>query len=303
MRGPVRQKIAKELCHKPIDVFRAERANKLMTFEDVEPPHLYKASVLHTAKSEFVKSQYFDSDPIKAICIMKRSIYPNCIHNVGNDPFFIHYWTNYQLQLYRKYYSANISTLYIDATGSIVRKLIRADGTQSGHIFLYHAVINTNGNQLSITQMLSEKHATNNIHFWLLEWTRMGAPHPHEVVIDSSKALLNAVIRCFTSCTTVKEYMNTCKSENMPKCYVRIDVAHYMKTYAKFLKVLPRRIKIFYMAAIGHLVMCRNLNDAGKTLKSILTVTLSETEGVLANGEETCCEREKNRLKATITGQ
>lgn len=176
------------------------------------------------------------------------------------------------------------------------------DKTLSKHIFLYQAVINYNGNQFPVAQMLSERHTTNNIHFWLLEWCRMGAPYPYEVVVDSSKALLNAVIRCFTPYSTIKDYANACKSKIIPKCYVRIDVAHCIKMYANFLKNVPRRIKIFYLAAIGQLIMCRNIEDAFIIFRAILTVARSETEGILPNGEETCCEREKKRLKFVATG-
>lgn len=107
---------------------------------DLEPPHLYKSSILHVVKNESKQSQYFNSDPIKALCIMKYSVYANCIHNIGIDPFFIHYWTNHQLQVYRKYCLSDISTIYIDATGSIVKKLMRLNDTLSQHIYLFNAV-------------------------------------------------------------------------------------------------------------------------------------------------------------------
>lgn len=293
LRKPLRTIIGEELLAKPIEVYRAEKANKLMTSGDPEPPHLYKASILHVAKSEYKKSHLFDNDSIKALCIMKYSAYFNCIHNISIDPFFVHYWTNHQMQIYKKYCSTNTSAIYIDATGSIVKKLMKIDNSLSKHIFLYQAVINYNGNQFSITQMLSESHTTNNIHFWLLEWCRMGAPYPREIVVDSSKALLNAIIRCFTSYATIKDYANACKIKTMPECYVRIDNAHCIKIYSNFLKNLPRRIKVFYMAAIGQLIMCRNIEDATIIFRAILTVARSETEGGLINGEETYCEKEK----------
>lgn len=55
------------------------------------------------------------------------------------------------------------------------------------------------------------------------------------------------------------------------------------------------------MAAIGQLIMCRNIDEAAIMLKAILTIARSETEGKLASGEETRCEKEKNRLKSVIT--
>lgn len=303
LRAPLRKLVGQELCTKTVEVYRAEKANELMISGDPVPPHLYETSVLHVAKNEHIKSQFLDKDPVNAICIMKRSVYLNCIHNIGIDPFFVHYWTNHQIQIYRKYCSTNTSAIYIDATGSIVKKLTKLDKSLSKHIFLYQVVIKDNHAQFYVSQMLSERHTTNNIHFWLLEWCRMGAPYPREVVVDSSKALLNAVIRCFTNCGTIKDYANACKSKTcLSKCYVRIDVAHWIKIYANILKSVPRRIKIFYMAAIGQLIVCRNTDDAVKVLRAILIISRPETEGMLLNGEETTCEREKNKLRSVLTG-
>jgi len=52
---------------------------------DLEPLHIYKSSVLHVAKNEYKKSQYFDSDPIKALCIMEYMLMS--IHNIGISVF------------------------------------------------------------------------------------------------------------------------------------------------------------------------------------------------------------------------
>lgn len=41
----------------------------------------------------------------------------------------------------------------------------------------------------------------------------MDAPYPREVVIDSSKALLNAVVQTFTCYETIKDYANACKKK------------------------------------------------------------------------------------------
>ncbi|XP_039308812.1 uncharacterized protein LOC120358483 [Solenopsis invicta] len=56
------------------------------------------------------------------------------------------------------------------------------------------------------------------------------------------------------------------------------------------------------MAAIGQLIVCRNTDDAVKVLRAILIISRPETEGMLLNGEETTCEREKNKLRSVLTG-
>lgn len=96
--------------------------------------------------------------------------------------------------------------MFIDATGSIIKKLCNVDGSMSKHIFLYQCVINCKNGQFSVCQMVSESHNTNSIHFWLAEWIRSGAPVPKEVICDSSRALLIAIIRAFTGYLTIEDY-------------------------------------------------------------------------------------------------
>lgn len=67
-----------------------------------------------------------------------------------------------------------------------------------------------------------------------MEWIRSDAPCPREVVYNASRALLTAAIRSFTGYLTVEEYCDACEENNMPTCYIRIDVAHFIKTYANF---------------------------------------------------------------------
>jgi len=44
------------------------------------------------------------------------------IHNIGLDPFYVHYWGNSQLNVYRAYAVSEPACVYIDATGTIVKK-------------------------------------------------------------------------------------------------------------------------------------------------------------------------------------
>jgi len=108
--------------------------------------------------------------------------------------------------------SRNASCIYIDATGSIVKKIKRPDGSKTAHIFLYNCVVNSEKSGLfPVTQMLSERHNTNAIHYWLMEWIRSGAPRPREVVCDFSRALLTAAIRSFINYSTLEEYIDAFK--------------------------------------------------------------------------------------------
>lgn len=205
-----RYRLAQDLCERKIapTVYRSEVADKIMRFGDPEPPHLYTADVLRTAKKEYLASKYKHKDPLIAVSIMRATNLRAEIHNYGVDPFFVHYWTNTQMHVYQKYAKSRPSCVCIDATGSIVRKIKRVDGTMSSNIFLYECVIRTDEGQFSVCQMLSEAHNTNAISYWLLEWVRSGAPPPKEVVCDSSKALLTAAIRAFAHYSCIEQYVN-----------------------------------------------------------------------------------------------
>lgn len=83
--------------------------------------------------------------------------------------------------------------------------------------------------------MLSAKHDTNFICFWLREILRDGAPVPQQVDCDYSMALLNAVCLAFNE-RNLKNYVSDCfrwlQNENLQyplKSFIRIDIAHLIK--------------------------------------------------------------------------
>lgn len=84
---------------------------------------------------------------------------------------------------------------------------------------------------------------------------------------DFSRALLTAAVRSFTNYFTLDEYADACKENDLPACYIRIDVAHFIKKYANFLKNSHSRIKQFYLSALGQLILCRNIETAEDLLK------------------------------------
>lgn len=85
-----------------------------------------------------------------------------------------------------------------DATGSVVKKLVRPNAL-SRHIFLYHGVLTgSNNSHVPVVQMLSERHNVQAITRWWSEWGRAGAPVPKEAISDFSLALLCALVKAFT---------------------------------------------------------------------------------------------------------
>lgn len=131
----------------------------------------------------------------------------------------------------------------IDATGSIVKRIMRLhnNGKQkSGHIFLYVAVTHIGTQIIPVCQMLSEKHDTNFILYWLNYWiSSIGEAYiPLEVTTDRSLALQNACCLAFNS-MTYKKYLENClkllknETSDVPKCYIRIDIAHLIKSVSQ----------------------------------------------------------------------
>lgn len=148
--------------------------------------------------------------------------------------------------------------------------------------------------------MVSESQTTNTISFWLMEWLRAKRPIPKEITCDSSKALLTAVIRVFTNYQSIDEYAAKCW-DDIPTCYIRIDVAHFMKGYANFLKGVNRRIKTFFLKCMGQLIFAQTLQEAEEILGAIIVIAKSETEGSLPDGTSTLSETYKQKMKHILT--
>lgn len=111
------------------------------------------------------------------------------------------------MDVHRSYTLDETAFIYLDAIGSIIQKIKKPDKSKTGSIFLYNCVVNSEKSGLfPVTQMLSERHNTNSIHYWLMEWIRSGVPRPREVVCDFSRALLTAAIRSFPNYSTLDEY-------------------------------------------------------------------------------------------------
>lgn len=138
---------------------------------------------------------------------------------------------------------------------------------------------------------------------------------PKETVCDNSLALLSAVVQSFTQYTSLQVYIRICSdlltgelstnSHLVPWCFVRIDVAHFLKICTKWipLKTVPRRVRENILRVIGLLIKCKTLIEAQSLLHSLFVVLVNETNGIDGNGQETPCEiNSKILVDATSTG-
>jgi len=75
-----------------------------MEFGRFPPPNLYSLPTLRKAKQES-KSKMMGIKykcPVPSLLEFKHnSSLSGSIHSIGIDPFFVHYWTNYQIAVYK----------------------------------------------------------------------------------------------------------------------------------------------------------------------------------------------------------
>ncbi|CAI6370312.1 unnamed protein product [Macrosiphum euphorbiae] len=92
----------------------------------------------------------------------------------------------------------------------------------------------------------------------------------------------------------------------LPRCFVRIDVEHFIKIDRKWtpLKSITRLAREMVLRAIGLLIKCKTLNEIRVLLLSLFILLTNETNGTIPeNDEETPCEQHKRILtEATSTG-
>lgn len=266
-----------------------------------------KNNVLSVAKCEYLQSLSLDKDPVIAISKMKRIGRTEdkfAIRNIGYYPFYVQYWSNHQNVVYKTYAGREVSSLKIDASGGFVSKLKRPDGILSQHILLYLGVINSSIGQFSVTKMLSEAQDMGTIQNRLVQWMRLGGPLPKETVADSSRALQTAIVRTFGGYKTTEQYCDVFLTKELPDCYIRINVAHFLKTHSTILKGISLLVKKLYMSVIGKIILSADLQTASTLIKNSLIVSMNETEGVLGDKNAvTSYNIAKQYLINWITGQ
>jgi len=316
LRNIERSRVVKDLHATSAYGWRRERAKEIMTFGDIEPAHLYSESVLRKAKQldDDKKLGLGNiSDPIASVLQLKyKPEFSGIIHEIGLDKFFVIYFSPEQLFLYKKYNKQTKRTgmLSIDATGSLIKSIKKPDES-TYYLFLYQAVVPFKNKILPVLQMVSEKHDTNILTYWLREWLRSGASCPNEVAIDYSFALLNAATLAFNDCnliTYVENCMKTLQENDrtsMPKCLIRIDIAHLIKMVCRWkcFKNKHARVKDFFVRCIGALSKTTTFDSFNQICLDVLTVAFSETEDICMNNDIFTCFNAQQRLLHMIKTQ
>lgn len=167
-----------------------------MEFGDNEPYFLQLNKVYRQAKPEYINKKLGITwkhqdrrDIIKSIDLFNMSTeisYVNVIHEVSSNPFHVFYCTLAQLHVYQEYrrITKDRSEIYIDETDSLIKKFETCLDRKLNHIFLYSITINFKQTTLAVNQMLSVKHNTEFIEYWLKSWLHMGASPPKEAYCD-----------------------------------------------------------------------------------------------------------------------
>lgn len=303
LTGVYRKRIGRELSSKKAANWRRREATKIMKFGEPEPSHLFSKEVLRKAKQEIRDDDLIGGkflDIVTSLCNLQNDVeYSGIIKEFCINKFHLIYWTEYQLYVYKKMTKENGAMFCIDATGSLVKKLKRSEGIFSGNIFLYQGVISADGKILPVIQMLSEKHHTNMLTYWLREWVRNRVPIPNEVVTDFSLSLMHATSMAFNT-ISLDTYNDTClyalqKRAALPTTYLRIDIAHLIKMVCRwkcFEKNTRSAIKDFYVRCVGLLATTSHLDEFRNILLSVLIVSQSQTDGTKEEtNDDTECEK------------
>jgi len=276
----------------------------------LEPSILPSANALRVAKSKELKLRQRHPDSLTTILLMKlEETYKNCIHDIGIDPFFIHFYTPELIHLYRAYSkSSSYPSLIIDATGTVIKNFSKLGLLKTRTLYLYEAVVydDIRNHTFTACSMISERHDNIAIYNWLSRLLKSGVPPPKETCCDMSLALLSAIVRSFTQYSSLNAYINICSLfifENnyhhsfcLPKFYVRIDVSHFVKNVTKWspFKTVSNRVKEIYLRVICLTVKSQSISEIKTLLLSIFVVASNETSGHNAEtGLETPCSKHK----------
>lgn len=303
LSGPSRDEAKKDLRNMKPAKYRQRLANNFLNDSGGDCPFVSSTHVYATARQESVDNFYGISnhpgDVITSVLLVMKNI-PYSIREFSTIPFYIYYYTENQLSLWKELHGLSSIVISIDATGSYVRAPIIFEDNKSSYIFLYNIVCNFKKNIFTLTQFLSSVHDTHNIFLWLKSWINNGAPVPREIVMDGSKALLNAVSLAFNS-VYFDMYLEKCfdcllnPEHQLPKCLIKRDRAHLIKNISQLscFKNQNWLKKDFYLRVIGFSFQI----DSLKLLEDVIVALFTLCESHYTDKGSNCWKKKNGYLK------
>jgi len=160
----------------------------VMNYGDPEPSSLLLFNALRVLKYQKRQKDKLHQDSIMALAQLKGIVpFNQMIQDIGYDRLYLHYWTLTEINTYSLYTTQNkFPRVSIDATGGLSRKLIMISGRISSPIFLYEIVVMyfKKKCQFTAVHVLSERHDSTSIGYWLTKWSRIIIVLPKKVVTD-----------------------------------------------------------------------------------------------------------------------
>lgn len=305
LKGTNRIIVGDELLMKKAAAWR-KCASKNMKFGDPEPSYIPNHAVLRKARQEahnrdlgIKKSlNVFDS----LLDMKYNGEYAGYITDIGLDEFYCIYCLPIQIIIYKDRIR-KVKRVSIDATGGVALP-IRKLNEETKYVFLYQMVMDGEDEMFPVYQMLSAKHSTIAINYWLNMFRSRTERTPEEVVCDFSLALLNGISLSFNE-RTLKTYISDCHIwltgetlQHPLHCYTRLDIAHLIKMMCrkKVFAGKPGRVKDFYIRCIGVMTMSETTIDFERLLLSTLVVALSECDGQDELGQDIMSQQRENFL-------
>lgn len=278
--GPLRHEFKKELKMTKAENFRERLIHKFHEYGEQIPPIIPNRIVCHKIKQEAINEDLGIKGTLwESLSELKHNVeFRSAFQQLGFDKFFLFYWTPEQIDVFNDLLTLE-PAVSIDASGSIARRILRQDNYSNGPIFLYQIVTYIGKLIVPVCQMLSERHDTKIIEFWLKEWLSNKAKIPLEIVTDMSKPLQNAICLA-TNNITYNQYLSMCyrflinKSKVLMKPYLRIDIAHFIYWVSRLSSFAKTNlaVKDFYLRALGLMTTANNLEMITKLMRAVLKI-------------------------------
>lgn len=283
----------------------------------VLPAYIPTLKSVRQAKSKTIRLQgsRLHDNPIIALGIYKKSDrYGVAIQDIGYDKFFVHFWSDLQLKIYRDSYSkVQPVTISFDATGGVCKKIKRYDNQLSGAIFLYEGVMNLYGESFTVLSMLSEHHDNVSISLWLKRWLRQDVKPPKVAVSDQSLPLMSEIVQAFTQYNSLEKYLEVCfailnnnDETEIPKCFVRNDINHFIHLVTQWPPLKKAKhfsTKELFSRSMGLLVYSSSMRETEQILEAIFNVAFSPYDDKIVDSNEyTPCHKSREFLREKISG-